>query len=879
LHSPATALNNQFEGDTQADKWSNYFEALEAAGDFGGIGVTDYFSVDGYRKVKAFKDAGHLGKIELILPNIELRIVPVTDRNHPINIHLLVNPSVVDELDDALFSNLTFAFHDVTYKATRHGLTSLGHAFRNDATLDEGAAYREGVGQFKFDVSQLTECLQRHERLRRNSLVVIAQGSQDGNSGIQHDGMRAFREELYRIADCIFSGRPQDREYFLGRAADDADTIRRKFRCLKPCIHGSDAHTCADIGQPDLERHTWIKADTTFEGLKQLCHEPEGRVFIGTYPPPGPVHRIAEAVLSFPESTTLGERSGSVPFCFRGRTELSFAPGLTCVIGGRGTGKSTLLNLLSEKLAPGTNAFFKERPIRLDGDAVSAAEHVSLEYSGDQRGVEFISQNEVEQFALDPSRLTRAISARLRSWDDGRIEREAAKLGLVGGQLQQLQQLYYRRHATEETLRDLRVNRESLNLLVQSFSDERYALLAEALRVATNELRALETSRNRLREALERVRALASTQDRPVEGDDVCAARLREFFVAIELAASNAEQGLELNSRTAAETRAAEAIDRLTIEMNEFLAERGLSPDNVSDVSQATTKLAELSGQIEERERELSALAVAIENAADLSATRSGFEAAVETVLGQVNRTFADANRDLRKIEIRYRYDREAAEAAMLDELNDGLEKAFGRKSRSDHLAPELGRTGSPLEAPLGDLLGTLRQSVNRTGQTLDAYFGQAPNADVFDCMRHRLRVDVNRFTRFDVLYDGVPLDRASFGQRCSAVLVVLLSLGNSPIIIDEPEAHLDSSLIANYLVDLVKRVKSQRQVIFATHNANFVINGDAELIHVIEMEPGSPSRVTSTTIEDLLDRPRLLALEGGERAFLQREGRYELKA
>lgn len=62
----------------------------------------------------------------------------------------------------------------------------------------------------------------------------------------------------------------------------------------------------------------------------------------------------------------------------------------------------------------------------------------------------------------------------------------------------------------------------------------------------------------------------------------------------------------------------------------------------------------------------------------------------------------------------------------------------------------------------------------------------------------------------------------------------------DTPLIIDEPEAHLDSSLVANFLVGLVKRKKLERQLIFATHNANFVVNGDAELIHCMSIEAGS---------------------------------------
>ena len=125
------------------------------------------------------------------------------------------------------------------------------------------------------------------------------------------------------------------------------------------------------------------------------------------------------------------------------------------------------------------------------------------------------------------------------------------------------------------------------------------------------------------------------------------------------------------------------------------------------------------------------------------------------------------------------------------------------------------------------------------------------------------------------VLYDNKPVESSSFGQRCTAVIVVLLLLGNTPIVIDEPEAHLDSSLIAKYLVELIKARKKHRQIIFATHNANFVINGDAELIHCLSMDDSKVTKIDSTTIEDLAHRERLLALEGGKEAFHQREKRY----
>lgn len=95
------------------------------------------------------------------------------------------------------------------------------------------------------------------------------------------------------------------------------------------------------------------------------------------------------------------------------------------------------------------------------------------------------------------------------------------------------------------------------------------------------------------------------------------------------------------------------------------------------------------------------------------------------------------------------------------------------------------------------------------------------------------------------------------------------------PIVIDEPEAHLDSALIADLLVDLIKERKSTRQIIFATHNPNFVVNGDSELVHILSVDGSEPTAITSTSLETSEYRADLLRLEGGARAFQDREQRY----
>ena len=114
--------------------------------------------------------------------------------------------------------------------------------------------------------------------------LLLLQPGEDGISGFLKNGAWAgYREEITRFSHMILSGRPGEREFWLGqRHPDDLETIQR-LGGFKPCIHGSDAHSITRLFNPDKDRYCWIRADTTFEGLKQLLYEPEDRVYIGSH--------------------------------------------------------------------------------------------------------------------------------------------------------------------------------------------------------------------------------------------------------------------------------------------------------------------------------------------------------------------------------------------------------------------------------------------------------------------------------------------------------------------------------------------------------------------------------------------------------------------
>ncbi len=360
LHSPATVLNNQFEGRTPEEKWEKYLGKLEEFNDIAVLGITDYFSINGYLKLKEFKDSGRLRRVSLLLPNTELRILPVTGDAHAINLHFIFSPGIVEKLDSQFFQNLDFRFNGNTYKCTRPDLIRLGRDFKSQPDLADSAAYKEGVEQFKTTPDQLKGLLDKNADLKNNCLIAVANSSHDGNSGIQHSSLSATRQEIYRMADLIFSGNPSDIAYFLGQGPDTQDVIIRRIGALKPCVTGTDAHDLEGIGKPSLSRFTWIKADPTFEGLRQILHEPEARVSIGTLPLS--LQRLSDRPTRIVKAIEIRKTQGSTITEKWFDTLVALNTELVAIIGNKGSGKSALsdiLGLLGNTPRHGSFSFLK----------------------------------------------------------------------------------------------------------------------------------------------------------------------------------------------------------------------------------------------------------------------------------------------------------------------------------------------------------------------------------------------------------------------------------------------------------------------------------------------------------------------------------------
>ena len=122
------------------------------------------------------------------------------------------------------------------------------------------------------------------------------------------------------------------------------------------------------------------------------------------------------------------------------------------------------------------------------------------------------------------------------------------------------------------------------------------------------------------------------------------------------------------------------------------------------------------------------------------------------------------------------------------------------------------------------------------------------------------------------------PIDELSPGQRCSAILPILLLNGRSPLIIDQPEDNLDNRLIRQVIVNILASIKLRRQVIIATHNPNLPVLGDVEQAVVLRAVEEKESHLESTGDLDSAQTVAHLTeiMEGGREAFQYRQSIYQ---
>ena len=139
IHTPGTILSDQYPAN---DGWDQFIARVEASDPpVRVLGITDYYSLTTYEAAVAHRANDRMANVELLFPNVELRLGVGTNSGNPVNVHLLVSPDDPDHvaLTRGFLEGLEFEALGEKYRCTPDSIRRLGRAHDPAAVTDEQA--------------------------------------------------------------------------------------------------------------------------------------------------------------------------------------------------------------------------------------------------------------------------------------------------------------------------------------------------------------------------------------------------------------------------------------------------------------------------------------------------------------------------------------------------------------------------------------------------------------------------------------------------------------------------------------------------------------------------------------------------------------------
>lgn len=552
------------------------------------------------------------------------------------------------------------------------------------------------------------------------------------------------------------------------------------------------------------------------------------------------------------------------------------------MIGGRGSGKSTLLQLIASAIK--NKSFVKGLKHETIQKYIEIQPDIDIMDS-----VEYLVQNEVEEFATNVSKFTEAIFNRIDSKSGGKLKELEKQIKESIEKFDEQIAYWQEKTKLEEQLKESEKIRKKYQSIVDAYTDKDYLDKKAKLQAKHQSLIDLKQSKEGFWTFIKELKRVVNFESKEnMEGknsyDKVYNQLKQDICKELEQIDINIKNGCFKSEDEKIRTLKTER-EVLSQEIGEFLKEKGVSDENIGDIRNANDRLVNIKKNIDDLKHEIKENANKIENFSyeDMDKNIEEFKNQINKELDKINSAFKKISKnhkeEVRLITIKYYLNEDIFEE-VFEDFDKLVDKGFNiqrHQSKIKEYLKEI-RLKDIINKQHAEFIERLDSLIKNKKvafyETMKDIFDREIHFQIYRLLILKHLRNVEKYKIFEVRYDKRVLNETSFGQKCTAVLVVLLSLGNNPIIIDEPEAHLDSALIANYLVALIKEQKQKRQIIFATHNANFVLNADAELIIQLKNE-NNKIVAQSFMIESDAYRDDLLKLEGGEEAFKNRERKY----
>ncbi len=673
------------------------------------------------------------------------------------------------------------------------------------------------------------------------------------------------------------------------------------FSSMRPSwFISGDVRSFDDVGN----RAVYLKMGPTptLEGLRQAFLVPDTRIrFPGT---------LRKDLASVSGAVFLDDPAPSCPRIermtvtggFHDGLDVAFGPGLNALIGGKGTGKSTLIEILRYVLHAGdpiedeaaanrkhnfrANAEASVTCVGLDGESYNVlrsggSDPAKLMRQGIDLGmdvsrrvaVRVFGQRELQSLAQQNEILREFVAAEAGdAWVDA-VAKEKAELQAIrehDAAMLTLENQLSSLGDDEQELIDLRDRVERAD--TKGAAD--LITRSSELTAADTDMRAALAWPDAVALAITELEGVLPAPDVPElpKNREAVLASLTELSDAVTTAATALREALARGRQTVAEEAERWAAEHSSAraDIESKLAEAGL--DDPRELGQMQAKVREL-------ETKLSGLPAKRTKLNEVKAERNGALQRLGEVRRRKSRLVEAAAQDLTgRIGTRVRVRVEPL--ADVSQLARALEVAVkGQSVKSDQLKA-LAAKHSPTTISSAIRDGAAKvQALGCSAATASKLCALGP-----DVVRVLEETDTPDHIIIEVNLAGAAEEASwqdvvnvSPGQRAMALLALALAGGNEPLVIDQPEDDLDNRYIYDEVVQVLADVCQRRQVIVATHNANIPILGDAELVLALDADGKKAKVLACGGLEDpaVTEWARRI-LEGGEAAFQARHRRYQ---
>ena len=846
IHSPYTMVNNQFGlSDGKGKIFEDKFIQKIIESNISAVGLTNYFNFteEDFRLKNKLNNIG----IATFL-NLEVRLSYINKHDQLFDYHIIFD----NELEDVTIKNIL-----AQLKA------NIGSTDKSFNTLTNSEI--ENVANIDF--STLMNVLNNDNDLGGRFLTgFLARGHGSATSDSDPKNMAVYenicvKSDFLIHSSCDDPATCKDKKCAHNNIMNDREYWLNHSPYVRPLLQSSDAHSLEEIGT----KYSWVKADLTFEGLKQIKYEPEYRICVKK---DKPILEKDELVID------------SVHYK---NCNIYLSENLNAIIGGRSTGKSTLLNSIAKKLGHelSTKAYSFEN---LDDFQIIWKD----QQEDNSRRIEYIPQEHMYTLAREREKLKDLVGSIIQSKD---MDLELKKYEQNCNNL---------RIEIIELLENYKENQNSISELVKPEAEEQATknrienyeanikLLMDDSKISEMEGKLFETQNRELQE-LKNKRAIYESDLKYLSSIPPITFEIKSYDNTLSPSPDLRIEIGQLNARLQDTFRKQQEYEIGRIKLNKEDQIR-INENKINSIENDSTYKRCI--EATKNNSEIARLNSLIKGEYDNLSRIEKFK----NRKNELDKENIDIkNKIISKYKVYSKY-REDLLSSFKIEDDDSLKISIEFNLKD--LEPEFDYISARGRSKQ-DFIDKLTNSFD---EVIDSIF-EDDNL-TYNGNRNKLNHIEHFFTtnfydyQFEIEYQGDKFDQMSPGKKAFIVLKLILEFSDSkiPVLIDQPEDSLDNRAIYNQLTQYIKQTKLKRQIIIVTHNPNIVVAGDAENIIVANQQSddfpnqnGEKFDYINGALENnknnlesqfILQKQSIRThvcdiLEGGEDAFINREKKY----